>query len=133
MFRRGETWPCPRGSRDESSSYCGLTPVTARCLWGHPALAAEYESTVTQFLTIKVYCTNIGDAGVPDIPHPSEDLDGAIEATGSRLAYNFKSKKGPKGKPTQSILVNDKNRILARFRMTPQGLERVEIGTEYAD
>lgn len=100
---------------------------------GYSALVAEYESTVTQFLTIKVYCTNIGDAGVPDVPHPSEDLDGAIEAAGSRLAYNFKSKKGPKEKPTQSILVNNKSRVLARFRMTPLGLERVEIGTEYAD
>ena len=88
---------------------------------------------MSQFLTIKIYCTNIGDAGVPDVPHPSEDLDGAIQAAGRRLEYNYKSEKGSKEKPTQSILVNDKSRVLARFSMTPQGLERIEIGTEYAD
>lgn len=88
---------------------------------------------MSQFLTIKVYRAKIGDVGVPDVPHPAADLEGAIEATGGRLEYNFKSKKWSREKPTQAILVNDKNRVLAKFRMTPQGLERVEIGTEYAD
>jgi hypothetical protein len=79
-----------------------------------------------EVLVIKVFRSNPDDVGIGDAHVPGDDLTVAEQTTARRLEGYFSAGHIPaRKKPTQARLLGQDGRIIAEFRMTPSGPEKV--------
>lgn len=77
-------------------------------------------------LTIKLFRTEPGDVGISDISCSSESITEAQLLTAEQLegASNDPRRKS-QDKPTKAYLIGEDQRLVAEYRITPQGAEVV--------
>ena len=79
-----------------------------------------------EVLTIKLFRTEPGDVGIPDISCSGESSTEAQRLTAEQLegASNDPQRKS-QDKPTKAYLIGEDQRLVAEYRITPQGAEMV--------
>ncbi len=89
-------------------------------------MAAEMKPKI---LTIKLFRTEPGDVGICDVSCPSENLAEAQRITTERLeSYSDDPQRRSQDKPTKAYLIGEDDRLIAEYRITPQGAEIVLRG-----
>ncbi len=83
-----------------------------------------------EILTIKLFRTEPGDVEVCDVSCPNENLAEAQRITTERLeSFSNDPQRKSQDKPTRAYLIGEDNRLIAEYRITPQGAEIVLRGS----
>ncbi len=82
-----------------------------------------------EILTIKLFRTEPGDIGICDVSCPNESLAEAQRITTEQLeSCSSDPQRRSQDKPTKAYLVGEDDRLIAEYRITPQGAEIVLRG-----
>ena len=82
-----------------------------------------------EVLTIKLFRTEPGDVGICDVSCPNETLAEAQRITTERLeSFSNDPQRRSEEKPTKAYLIGEDDRLIAEYRITPQGAEIVLRG-----
>jgi len=80
-------------------------------------------------LTIKLFRTEPGDVGICDVSCSNENLAEAQRITPERLeSCSDDPQRRSQDKPTKAYLIREDDRLIAEYRITPQGAEIVLRG-----
>lgn len=80
--------------------------------------------TTREVLLIQTFRNEPGDLGIPDRP-ALPDVEDALEGTRLHLESYLKQPKLGRRSPLVARLVGMDGRVIAEFRLTPNGAERV--------
>ena len=77
-----------------------------------------------EVLTIKLFRTEPGDVGIPDISCSGESIAKAQRLTAEQLeGASSDPQRKSQNKPTKAYLIGEGQRLFAEYRITPQGAD----------